>query len=816
MPAKRRRALGYVALLVVGSVSAWQFSDMARFSTAANVTPADSRTTAMETRSTRVASPSSKLGTASVAEAGGRDLDLAVPAEYALEAPSASPRTSSELLEDGVAALDRGANAAVAGRQVRAADVVIDAPLASGEASGDVAVRARVVRPRGGFRSLRQSPDPAPSPSYQDRLINPDGPRSDPWIDTDARRRRPWDRLDQHLELAALYRDDEAFFADALDLGLQYVASLDTGNWGRLQLRLVALDEFDEFSGPETAGNGLFTQKQGLSRWSLEQSGLPLSGQWSLDSVVGMHRQRPAPMARRGSLISYRFSAAEPDVLGASTQLNGPAFSLGLATGRLGQSRGTLLPGFVETQGRMQRLSLTRRNQDRAMTLDAWQTNGQTLVENRTGFRLSVDQRLNAKTDVSLTAVDSGGQRALLLGGVMDQGSATHDFGAYYFENDLLWLDTRIGDDNAGAFYRFNQRRGGRTLGMSMEFRRDGLAGDQVLPSDNAFINLSYAARLSRRSHWNHVLSLRERRTEGGGNDVSEQNLRSYFTRQHDGGGRSSISLLSRRRDDGWEFQTSYGWFRELGAADSVELSTWHTGRYGGVIDGDEFMFGANWRHDFARGGSLSLGAGYALGRSRLDENQGFQGNLSLDYPFSRAFSASLQLDYSRDRTDYLGEDRRNLAGEFFTGSTFDEDDLLQSRSFTAMFRLRYDLEGRAAQRTLNPRRGTRGAGRVRGVLFIDTNGDGVQQPSEDGLAGVTLYLDSVHPTVTDAAGGFEFPQVGLGQHYMFVDAQALPLPWLLTGGEFTPIDVRLRRTTEVAIPVRSIALADSDRAEPG
>ena len=88
-------------------------------------------------------------------------------------------------------------------------------------------------------------------------------------------RRGPLANLYQTVETAALYRDDEAFDEAALDLGLSYFAGLETVNWGRLQLRLTALNEFDNFSGIDGLDNGAYAAQSGVSRYSVEQLGLP-------------------------------------------------------------------------------------------------------------------------------------------------------------------------------------------------------------------------------------------------------------------------------------------------------------------------------------------------------------------------------------------------------------------------------------------------------------------------------------------------------------------------------------------------------------
>ena len=91
------------------------------------------------------------------------------------------------------------------------------------------------------------------------------------------------------------------------------------------------------------------------------------------------------------------------------------------------------------------------------------------------------------------------------------------------------------------------------------------------------------------------------------------------------------------------------------------------------------------------------------------------------------------------------------------------------------------------------------------------TNNDGIRQASEPGAPGVTVFLNSVYPVVTDSRGEYSFPSVGLGSHFLFIDESALPLPWTLTDGEYTPLTVELRRSVQLNIAVSPITLAEAD-----
>ncbi|MCH9646898.1 MAG: carboxypeptidase regulatory-like domain-containing protein [Deltaproteobacteria bacterium] len=71
--------------------------------------------------------------------------------------------------------------------------------------------------------------------------------------------------------------------------------------------------------------------------------------------------------------------------------------------------------------------------------------------------------------------------------------------------------------------------------------------------------------------------------------------------------------------------------------------------------------------------------------------------------------------------------------------------------------------------------------------LWNDSNGDGIQDPGESGLAGVTVELldrtgTVIATTVTDGSGGYSFEGLAPDQYTVRVDAATLPVGFSLTG----------------------------------
>ncbi len=674
--------------------------------------------------------------------------------------------------------------------------------------------------------STRFSDVPSINQPYVDQLIDPDV-EEDSFLAYVAANdsHGPLSAIDQSIELVGLYRQDNAYFDSTFDRGLHYIARMNTSNWGQLRLNLVALDEYGFSPRGDFTQGERYRGKSGLARLSIEQYNLPVTDWLSMDNVLGTHRQvRYNPFRERPNLINYRFSAAEPDVLGFSSQLKFGRSGVGLSVGKLGQTRGTILPGFERTEGDIKRVQFTHVRERHAISTDFWRTDNQTAIDNRTGFRLSYDHLLSNRTTVSLTGAASGDSYAWLAGGSTQDGETKHDYGVYYFGADMVWLDSRIGDDNAGSFYRFHTRRGRHTFGSSIELRRDGLTNSSSSQTDTGFFSLSVSRRIDRRSNISSVYNYRRVNFSGGGTAFSvdnslgddllntrrgsrqEHSLRSYYTRNHQTNARSNLGVVMRTREGSKEAQLNYGWSKDLNNDATLELNSSYRRSFDTLERSTEAIINGSWSKQFAGGSFFAMGLGYNQSRSALDSTRGVTGFVNLERPFSQRLALSLQLDYNRSQADY--EFDEDISGTFFTENRFEEERLNGLKQFSALLSLTYRRGGRSQSTTL---RGTgQGSGRVQGYVFVDNNRDGVRQPGEPGLAGITVFLNSVYPVVTDSQGAYRFPSVGLGEHFVFIDESTLPLPWTLAEGEYTPLSVQLRRTTKLNIAVSPINLADS------
>jgi hypothetical protein len=121
-------------------------------------------------------------------------------------------------------------------------------------------------------------------------------------------------------------------------------------------------------------------------------------------------------------------------------------------------------------------------------------------------------------------------------------------------------------------------------------------------------------------------------------------------------------------------------------------------------------------------------------------------------------------------------------------------------RSFYAV--LRYELEAGSRNVPLGGK-ATDGGGRIAGTVYFDNNRSGTQEASELGVPNVTVYLDNRYAVRTDSQGRFEFPFVASGARMVSVRGETLPLPWNVVDEGQAKVDVRLRESVSLSIPVQ-------------
>ena len=300
--------------------------------------------------------------------------------------------------------------------------------------------------------------------------------------------------------------------------------------------------------------------------------------------------------------------------------------------GNLGQSGGSLFPGFEETEGRIQRVWLDGLLRQHALSAEYWLTDDYAdEIDDRDGFRVSWDAPLTATLGVSVTAANSDNSQAYLMGLLQQKDNLRHELGAYYFDPDFHWMETRIGDDNQGVYYQLSNRYGAINYGGSVEYREDGLEATALKRRrDTTYLTTHLGYRIDRNSNIQGGYAYRQSKDRGSlvtdGSSVEHTGTTNY-TLRHTLNTSSNLGLTftERSRDAQAENDTTarayYAVSHQLHNDSQGSLSLEYTNEDGLDSTVNKYSFDADWQKDFLNGSYLSLGVGYNYSDSSFTSN---------------------------------------------------------------------------------------------------------------------------------------------------------------------------------------------------
>lgn len=101
------------------------------------------------------------------------------------------------------------------------------------------------------------------------------------------------------------------------------------------------------------------------------------------------------------------------------------------------------------------------------------------------------------------------------------------------------------------------------------------------------------------------------------------------------------------------------------------------------------------------------------------------------------------------------------------------------------------------------------GTGTLQGRVYLDSNDNRLREPSEAGVSGIVVILDGIQAVRTDPSGFYRFEGVADGTHFITLNADMLPLPWLIENDEkrhsgepySKVVKIGVRSTTMLDIP---------------
>ena len=395
------------------------------------------------------------------------------------------------------------------------------------------------------------------------------------------------------------------------------------------------------------------------------------------------------------------------------------------------------------------------------------------------------DQRIQAQLVQSASSRVSGARNGFWVDGEWDEGPRRHGLGAYRLERELSWAGQPLPSDLSGVYARSSWR----TRQWSAEGSVDLLRSISGRASNGSFVTGSARWRLASQSSLGAGFSLRHfdgQAWDSFGDWRFQGAWGPSGLRLELAGGGSVAARQELIYDQDWRVPEGYSLATSLGTgrlgrdpvSGEAAQNLWRAAVSLSAPVGTRAQVRGNLNTEQGSGNSrrwgLTLGANW-----RIDNRW------SLDASFNRSQGRSL----SAVSLDPLAPPLPTVIGS-------------NDRSFFAV--LRYVLQA-GSRNTPMGGNALDGGGRVEGVVFFDANKSGTQEASEQGVPNVTVFLDNRYGVRTDAQGRFEFPFVAAGARTVSVRSDTLPLPWSSVGDGQSRVDVRLRDTTRLSIPVQRL-----------
>lgn len=549
--------------------------------------------------------------------------------------------------------------------------------------------------------------------------------------------------------------------------------------------------------------DGTYAPRDRSGTVTLRQRAMPLDGGWLTSNELGVI-STPAPNVTR---LPSRVYVPSAILQGASTEWENPGQGVQLqaSTGEPGQleflpaSGFRRLPGRRTTLGGQWRINATgadplasqgwtvalKHEDARDVSgLDAPLLPGDIVDANSTLLALrheGSEHRIQGQVVRTQASDVTGARNGFWIDGEWDDGPRRYGAGAYRLEPDLSWAQLPLANNVVGAYLRSSWR----TRQWSAEGSVDWL--DSVSGPGNSGYFATGSARW--RINRDHTL--------GVGSTVRHFNGNAWSTygdwRFQNSWGASGLRLEFAGGDDQADSR-GLTWDQDWHVPQSWSLST--------SLGAAAYEATASQSAETVWNAAVSLSA-------PLTSNASLRGNLNTERSNNDQERHSLNLGANwriDSRWSLEGNFNRSTGRSPFSASL---DPLApplplvnaeSDRSFYAV--LRYELQAGSRSAPLGGKPQD-GGGRIEGTVYLDANRSGTQEASETGAAGVTVYLDNRYAVRTDSQGRFEFPFVAAGPRTVTVRNETLPLPWSVLDEGQVKVDVRLRETTQLSIPVQ-------------
>ncbi|MGE0098907.1 MAG: hypothetical protein AB7S86_11225 [Hydrogenophaga sp.] len=622
---------------------------------------------------------------------------------------------------------------------------------------------------------------PASGTGYVDRVIEnlPPAPLEDETPEYD---RQGWPRF---LRLESRLGSQPFDPSHRLRIGYGIYGLLETPNHGTLSI------------------DGGYAPHDSSGSITLRQRAMPLAGGWVANHEIGVIN----PAAPGITRLPTRIFVPSAIVQGLSAEWENPARGVQLlaSTGEPGQLDFLPSSGFRKLPG--QRTSLGAQWRLNADDSNPLSSQGWTVALQHEDARgvsnLVAPTQASDYVDANSTLVAvrhegaehriqgqvvntqasnvNGGRSGFWIDGEWDDGPRKHGVGAYRLDPDLSWAQLPLASDIVGAYVRSNWR----TRQWSADGSIDWLDSVSGRNASGFFATGSGRWRLNR----DHSV--------GAGATVRQFNGNAWSTygdwRFQNGWGTSGLRL-EFTQGDGETGSTRLTWDQDWPTQQSWSFATSLGVGVNDAQNGQprESLWSAAMSLSMPLSSRAGLRGNFNTERSNLGQSR-HSLNLGADWRIDQRWSIEASYNRSTGRSRF-NQSLDPLAP--FLPVIVPASD----RSFYAV--LRYEMEAGTRNVPLGGRPSD-GGGRIEGTVYFDANRSGTQEASETGAPGVTVYLDNRYAVRTDSQGRFEFPFVASGPRTLSVRNDTLPLPWTVVDQGQVKVDVRIRESVTLTIPVQ-------------
>ena len=552
--------------------------------------------------------------------------------------------------------------------------------------------------------------------------------------------------------------------------GLRFAGRIETPDYGALTL------------------DGTVRLKPNSSIFSLSQRALPFDRGWLANNNLGNVNTVAIDLARS----QYRFYIPTFPVRGATTEwLHDGDLQLQASVGEPGIFDGLRLSGFESLHGSVTTAGAQWNDghwhagiqvaDTRNVNLSQGAAQQVQSISGRSLYGAGAWQDRDIRIQINLLDSDADqGRRGvgLWLDGEIRQDRYRHNFGGFRLDPNLFWGYQQVASDLLGGYYRlnFHDQRWQWDGGVDLVESVSGKGPKGIYTTGNVRYQIDRALAI------------------GGG-----------ATARHAGNqGWSSFAFAEKQSSWGssrLQLETTY----EAGPQRSTRLTfdqSWP------VPDGTRVSTSLAIGRETNNGDTLTRTSLSIYGGGDLASNLSLDGNVRISNVKDRVSANGTNADVS---LNWRINSRWSLVASYYDNRdripaplTIDPliplipgAAIVQSR---AMFlTLRYEDRAGTRNAPLGGRAGG-GAGTIAGVLFLDQNDTGRRSASDPGAPNVTILLDGLYSTRTDAQGRFEFPLVAVGRHMLTVVPDNLPLPWSVGNDGKVEVVVRTRETLNVDI----------------